>query len=231
MKLSKREIILLVTLFVIIIGYGYYNYIYTPINENVNALEEQVAHAEQTVKEYRLKAIPENKLYEDYEHAVQHTTSITNKYYSDMLEAEIILDMKNIIEGAGIEVNSMNFSNPTYTTVMPRVEGNGAGSLLEDLALSFKNPIEEENSTTQVNPEKNEQVKYMSITLSFTGTYNNIKNFISRINNNRYHLIINNLVLNSAGENGMFVGTAVIDVYSIPHIVSERENVSSMPVS
>lgn len=231
MKLSKREIILLVTLFVIIIGYGYYNYIYTPINENVNALEEQVAHAEQTVKEYRLKAIPENKLYEDYEHAVQHTTSISNRYYSDILQSEIILDIKDIIERSGIEVSSMKFSNPTYTTVTPRSEGNGSVGFLENLVLSFNNPIREENQTTQDHPEQNEQVKYMSITLSFTGTYNNIKNFISRINNNRYHLIINNLVLNSAGENGMFVGTAVIDVYSIPHIVSEREQVSSMPVS
>ncbi|NLM14134.1 MAG: hypothetical protein GX209_10355 [Epulopiscium sp.] len=231
MKLSKREILLLVTLFVILIGYGYYYYIYRPIQEKISVLEEQVAHAEQSVKEYQLKAIPENKLYEDYEHAVQHTTLISNRYYSDILQSEIILDIKDIIERSGIEVSSMKFSNPTYTTVTPRSEGNGSVGFLENLVLSFNNPIREENQTTQDHPEQNEQVKYMSITLNFTGTYNSIKSFINGINNNRYQLIINNIVFNSAGENGRFVGTAAIDVYSIPHIVTERNLVSSLHVS
>lgn len=231
MKLSRREIILISILLVLLIGYGYGHYIYSPNKSKMRALKEEVDLAQKVVQEYQLKAIPENKLYEDYAQAVQHTISITNRYYPDMLQSEIISDMQKIIEGSGIQVSSMNFSSPTYTVVMPRPEVNGTVSVLENLALSFNHPTEEVKETTQINSDQNEQVKYMSITLSFTGTYSNIKNFIHQINNNRYQLILNHIAFNSTNQKEMYVGNAVIDVYSMPHIAEEENNTSTGPVS
>lgn len=216
---------MIIALFSLLIGYSYYSYIYIPMKDNISKLEDKVAHAEKTVTDYRLKAIPQNKLYDDYEYVLKHTSSISNQYYKEILQEEIILNIKGLIEGAGIEVSSLNFSSPTYTIVTSRSESNGVTSLLEDLALSFTNTRIEESKTTSINPGQNEQVKYMSITLSFTGNYNNIKNFISQINNNRYRLIINNIALNSTEETGMFVASAAIDVYSIPYIITDETKV------
>lgn len=205
----------------ILIIYGYYEYIYMPIATNIGDIKNKVAQAETTLGEYRLRSIPENRIYQDYEQALGHTIAITHRYYPEMLQEQVILDIQKLIQESGIELASLNFSNPTYVTIAPRIVGDGGGSSLENLARSFLDNNQEEKKIPKDNLQTSEQVRYMSATLNFTGSYDSIKGFINRINENRYRLIINNIMLNTKQEDGLFVGSAVIDVYSIPHVVSD----------
>lgn len=222
MKLSSREKKLFFILFVVLIGYGYYYFIFLPINNHINQLENKVTLAKQSLKEYQLKAIPENKIYEEYENALRYTDSITHQYYPEIIQEEIILNLKALIEKLDIEVSSMNFSSPIYTMVIPRNNIDKTNSKMEELAQSFLNHPLKENTTPHKLFEESEKVQYMSITINFTGNFDKVKKFINKINENRYRLIINSLLLNSMNEGELFMGSIIIDVYSIPHLTPDN---------
>ena len=249
MKISNKEKIMLGILGVMLIGIGYYNYVYKELAFKVQGKEEEYIQIEERYNKAieTINSIESKK--SDIKILKNKIDNISVAFYPIISEEHLILELDNLIKNNSLEasiefenIKSEDIENEQYENVsLPEsslqniadeyieIESNIKASEKEekvesDSLSNDKNLSSEEISVNNELNEKSEniskdKVHQLRCNINFTGTYENLLNFLKEINDN------NKMVVNSIniGEESLeeIKGSMVIEIYAIPKINDE----------
>lgn len=233
MKISNRERIMIFILGIILIGFGYYNFVYSV----------QTTKVEEKLKE-------ENQVKEKYETAKTTIDSLENKkndvellkvkiedkstpFYPIISEEHIILEIDQLLKDSQLKgtikfdpivcdsVGDDSKSNKSLpqSTLQPIVDKYNNNDITTD--SSDKNNKNDSNANASKDKKK-DTVQYVKFQVNFQGTYDGIYKFLSAIGENEKKIIVNSIKLSSDTSNGI-KGTVNLEIYSIPKINDELE--------
>lgn len=215
MELSKREKILLVILFVVILFYTYYNYLYLPKYEELIALREKFEENSGLMRKTE-KALKNNEEIQNILESIKlKYNELENTLPSTVHQEEILVLLKGIMDSNDIQLRTVGYSteqeetnvDTTGFSVLEIVENYE--KLLEgkshiDLSNYFSLP---ENKTTEDGTENtedpsmnNQSVKFMDVSISFTSSYENLKKALVEMEQGRRKIIIKSLSLGNSNE-------------------------------
>lgn len=249
MKISNKEKIMLGILGVMLIGIGYYNYVYKDHTFKVQEKEEEYFQIEERYN----KAIETINSIEckksDIKILKNKIDNMSVVFYPIISEEHLILELDNLLKNNSLEA-SIEFENIKSEDIENEQYENVAlsESSLQNIADEYieiesniktsekKEKVESDNLNNDQNlsseeisvnnelSEKSEniskdKVHQLRCNISFTGTYENLMNFFKEINDN------NKMGVNSIniGEESLeeIKGSMVIEIYAIPKINDE----------
>ena len=249
MKISNKEKIMLGILGVMLIGIGYYNYVYKDHTFKVQEKEEEYFQIEERYNKAieTINSIESKK--SDIKILKNTIDNMSVVFYPIISEEHLILELDNLLKNNSLEasiefenIKSEDIENEQYENVALsesslqniadeyiEIESNIKTSEKEEKIESDnlnndQNLTSEEISVNNELSEKSEniskdKVHQLRCNISFTGTYENLMNFFKEINDN------NKMGVNSIniGEESLeeIKGSMVIEIYAIPKINDE----------
>lgn len=243
MKISNREKVMLFVLGIILIGFGYYNFIYSA---QVTAIEQRLKEESEIKEKYETSMITINSL-ESKENDVKllkaKIEEESKPFYPIISEEHIILEIDKLLKDSELK-GTMKF-NPIVCDAVENVDkksGTLPNSTLQQIVDKYndKNVSNHEEATTTTNTnnkdasvnnsndksdsnskdskdKKKDTVQYIKFQVNFEGSYDGIYKFISAIGENDRKIVVNSIKLSSDTSKGM-KGTANLEIYSIPKI-------------
>lgn len=244
MKISNREKIMLFVLGIILIGFGYFNFIYlgqtAKIQEKLKE-ESEVKEKYETAKA-TIDSLEAKKSDEDLLKA--KITSESQPFYPIINEEHIILEIDKMLTDSGlkgaikfdpivcdsVENEDKKSTSLAESTLQQTVDKYKSKETLSNNSNSQNNNADKGNASDNKNSsnsneskDKKDTVQYVKFQISFSGTYEDIYNFISAIGQNDRKIVINAVQLNSDTLKGM-KGTINLEIYSVPKIDDDLEN-------
>ena len=249
MRISNKEKIMLGILGVMLIGIGYYNYVYKEHAFKVQEKEEEYFQIEERYNKAieTINSIESKK--SDIKILKNKIDNMSVVFYPIISEEHLILELDNLLKNNSLEasiefenIKSEDIENEQYENVALsesslqniadeyiEIESNIKTSEKEEKVESDnlnndQNLSSEEISVNNELSEKSEniskdKVHQLRCNISFTGTYENLMNFLKEINDN------NKMVVNSIniGEESLeeIKGSMLIEIYAIPKINDE----------
>ena len=247
MKISNREKIMLGILGVILIAIGYYNFVYKDVVLKVQGKEEEYLQIEERYnKAIETINLRESKK-SDVKILKNKIDNMSVNFYPIISEEHLILELDNLLKNNNLEASiefeniksedieieqneNVDLSESSLQNIADEymeIESNTETSEREEKAdldnlNNDENSINEESS---VNNESNEniskdKVHQLRCKISFSGTYENLMNFLKEINENSNKMIVNSINL---GEESIeeIRGNMEIEIYAIPKINDE----------
>ncbi|KEI06488.1 type 4a pilus biogenesis protein PilO [Clostridium botulinum C] len=224
-KINKREKILLRVLSVLIIFTLYYKGIYSKQIEKINLLKDKRDKCHQQVSDIR----KESSLISSKESSIKILNAkiqrTTEDFFPDITQEIIILKLNEIIKSGKLDVNTMEFTKPQLVKVEKEGEDlKKEQNILEDLIREFKDINKKSDSHNKYMPSKNKinegKANYMSVNIQFQGTYEDILDFIKRIEDFPKYIKIKNIKVSQNGNLGIN-GSVTLEFYAIPKIEKE----------
>lgn len=189
MKMSQHEKNLLILVSFVLVAVLYYQFIFTPKQNEIATLEQELFNVQT-----RYDQVMENiaTLEERKNQIIKVSAGITeetNGLYPTLIQEKIILALDELINESHIQA-TIGFSQVSAQAVEPFTGGTYVSpqSSLSELADEYHaltNPDSLEKDTT--NNAKSSlststsTAEVMSVSLTFTGTYENVKTFVDAI--------------------------------------------------
>lgn len=243
MKISNREKVMLFVLGIILIGFGYYNFVYSV---QATAIEQKLKQESEIKEKYETSMTTINAL-ESKENDVkllkEKIEEESKPFYPIISEEHIILEIDKLLKDSELK-GTMKF-NPIVCDAVENVDkksGTLPDSTLQQIVDKYndKNASNHEEATTTINTnnkdasvnnsndksdsnskdskdKKKDTVQYIKFQVNFEGSYDGIYKFISAIGENDRKIVVNSIKLSSDTSKGM-KGTANLEIYSIPKI-------------
>lgn len=248
MKISNKEKIMLGILGVMLIGIGYYNYVYKDHTFKVQEKEEEYFQIEERYNKAieTINSIESKK--SDIKILKNKIDNMSVVFYPIISEEHLILELDNLLKNNSLEA-SIEFENIKSEDIENEQYENVAlsESSLQNIADEYieiesniktsekKEKVESDNLNNDQNlsseeisvnnelSEKSEniskdKVHQLRCNISFTGTYENLMNFFKEINDNKMGVNSINIGEESLEE---IKGSMVIEIYAIPKINDE----------
>ena len=225
MKMSQREKYLLTIVGCILVGVLYYQFLYTSQKEKLelakNELREVQARHDQVMS--NIATLPKRQ--KDIKGLTASITERTSSYYPTLIQEKIILELNEIIEETGITA-SFSFSPITAQNVQPLSAGEylSPQSTLEPLVnelASINEEVEEAENDEMASGQNSEAssatAEVLTVSMTFSGSYETIKTFIDMIQSWNYNLIITNLSLSPQTDNEV-AGSFNLEFYGLPKL-------------
>ncbi|MFD3156357.1 hypothetical protein ACFIJ5_05780 [Haloimpatiens sp. FM7330] len=234
MKVTKREKILLIILAVLLVGFVYYKLIIKKQNENIKNLTSKKNEYEQKVESVKNKIASKNRKSLEIKILNSKILDKYDRFFPKLEQERIIVILNEMLENSKLEGNVLSFSEnvlekANIKTKSKKSRETHMGKLVEEYnSLENKTKNNNENIGSNKNTIKNNSkdssinsaVSKMQCTLSFKGTYEEIFDFINKIENFNKEIIINNISIASSEEN-FLSGSILLDFYSIPKFKNE----------
>lgn len=243
MKISNREKVMLFVLGIILIGFGYYNFVYSV---QATAIEQKLKQESEIREKYETSMITINAL-ESKENDVkllkEKIEEESKPFYPIISEEHIILEIDKLLKDSELK-GTMKF-NPIVCDAVENVDkksGTLPNSTLQQIVDKYnnKNVSNHEEATTTTNTnnkdasfnnsndksdsnskdskdKKKDTVQYIKFQVNFEGSYDGIYKFISAIGENDRKIVVNSIKLSSDTSKGI-KGIANLEIYSIPKI-------------
>lgn len=216
MKLTNREKVLLIVLAVVIFLSSIYNFLITPAFLKIKNLNKQLEITEEKVNLLKKELNLYNKLTEEY-NSIRNNIMLTNKsYYTDIIQEKIIILIKDFIDKSNITVSDINFEDLELADIKESNIDDSEKSVLDMIIEKYTKETvieKEEKKEEKINTDK------MSLTLDFSGTYNQLLAFINLVENNDKRIIIKNIEISK--NEYVLIGSITLDIYTIPTIFNE----------
>lgn len=246
MKISDREKFLLFVLGIILIGFGYFNFIYlgqtAKVQEKIkeeSAIKEKYETAKTTIDSLETKKSDADLL----------KAKIINKsqpFYPVISEEHIILEIDKMLTDSGLkgaikfdpivcdsveneDKKSADLPESTMQQIVDKYDDKGTstnGSNSQNNSADKEKTSDNKNSSnsnSDKSKDKKDTVQYVKFQINFSGNYDNIYKFISTIVGNDRKIVINSLKLSSDTSKGM-TGTINLEIYSVPKIDDDLKN-------
>ena len=248
MRISNREKIMLFILGIILVGFGYYNFIYSV---QVSKIEEKLKQESQVKEKYETAMSTVNSL-EDKKNDVEllkaKIEEKSKPFYPTISEEHIILEIDKLLKDSKLE-GTFKFS-PIVCDSVESVDDKNVSlpnSILQDIVDKYNNKAiasndnstakssgdNKEADTTKANNndsnsnasknKKKDTVQYVKFQVNFEGNYDGIYKFLSEIVANDRKIVVNSIKLSSDTLKGM-KGTANLEIYSVPKIDDDLAN-------
>lgn len=253
MKISNREKIMLYILGIILIGFGYYKFIYS---FQANQIEEKLK-AETEIKQKYTTAMDTINSLEDRKTDIKilkaKISDESVSFYPTISEEHIILELDTLLKDSGLNgtikfqpivsnsVENTDKKNNTlpesslqgivdkYNSQSSNSTENSNNKVTTDSSTSnSKKSNSDSNNTNNSNPDtskdKNQNtVHYVKFQIDFQGSYDGLNTFLNTIGQNQKKIIVNSLKLSSDTLDGI-KGTINLEIYSVPKINDELES-------
>lgn len=235
MKMSKREKNLLIFLAVTIVLVGYYQFVYLKQSAKVSQLRNE---KDSTQSRYNVAMDTINSLETKEGDLKILNAKISDKsqnLYPAIIQEKIILELDELLSNSNlrgnisfsgisvlpIEINENKETIKGESSLKPLVDeynGKTSGNKINQTGNSSANNNEnksESKGTTST-------VEQMKVTLACTGTYKNITNFISSVEEHFKKIAISNITM-SQNTSTMINATMTLEFYSVPKLGAEDE--------
>lgn len=253
MKISNREKIMLYILGIILIGFGYYKFIYS---FQANQIEEKLK-AETEIKQKYTTAIETIDSLEDRKTDIKilkaKISDESVSFYPTISEEHIILELDTLLKDSGLNgtikfqpivsnsVENIDKKNNTlpesslqgivdkYNSQSSNSIENSNNKVTTDSSTSnSKKSNSDSNNTNNSNPDTSKDknpntVHYVKFQIDFQGSYDGLNTFLNTIGQNQKKIIVNSLKLSSDTLDGI-KGTISLEIYAVPKINDELES-------
>lgn len=177
MKLSKREKILILILFVVLLIYIFYKFVPIKSIFNMNDLKSEYKNILNSY-ETMTQNIKMKKDYEEKEEELKYEIEKLN-ILPNIKQERVIDLLDKLISESNINIYSINF-----TEISPLITDEN----------------KDESESIELSVQK-EEIVFMKVNMEFTSNYDELILFIDKIQNNSYNLAITNIQMLSQNEN------------------------------
>lgn len=246
MRISNREKVMLFVLGIIVIGFGYYNFVYSV---QANAVEGKLKE-ESEVKEKYDTSMTTIKSLDSKENDVKllkaKIEEESKPFYPTISEEHIILEIDKLLSDSKLK-GTMKF-NPIVCDAVEKTDkksGSLPNSTMQqivdkyndkvDTAAPSTNAVNNSNNSNSKDADtknsnnksdsnsnnskdtKKDTVQYVKFQVDFEGSYDGIYKFLSAIGENDRKIVVNSIKL-ASGTGTDMTGTVNLEIYSIPKI-------------
>ncbi|MFZ5966248.1 MAG: hypothetical protein ACOYVK_03645 [Bacillota bacterium] len=239
-RLTKREKILLSVLVGTSLIFGYYRYILSPDLSKVAELNARLEETRTKYNQVLIDISPQNKVHEEYKILNNKAMLLSQRLFPEMIQEKIILVLDGMLKDAGLKSKSISFSEK-FIGAVPSASSNAdaKGYYLKDLAEQYHGSspvtpaVSDGNNTEAVNTEQSannqeDTSKYhleeMSATLQFEGTYQNLMDFIVKIEDYDKEILIRSVNIANKEDTSMVAGNIILDFYSVEKLHKEDDS-------
>ncbi len=215
MKLSKRELLLLkITGFILLLALSYY-FVISPALDKLTAAKEQLETktAEVEAVKAEIAAIPQ--LDGEINNLQKSIVQSSQRFLPEIQQKKLILILDEQLRESNAMADSMGFSQ------IIQVENQAAQNPGTNQANNT--PAGDGEATTKEPIELN--IESMSIQAPLLGKYEEIMNFISRLEDLNRTTVINSLQL-SQGTDGNISGSIGLDFYAMNKLTEDPQDES-----
>ena len=208
MKISQREKNLLIAVSCVLVAVLYYQFIFAPKQDEIQNLEQELS-------DVQLR----------YDQVMENIATLDKRKEKIILALDELINESNIQATIGFSQVSAQavepFTGGTYELPQSSLSGlandyhdlTNEGSLVEEDASHAQSNLVTSTSTAEV----------MSISLTFTGAYENVKSFIDAVQEWNYNLIITNLSLTPLNDTDVS-GSLTLEFYAIPKLEGQDQD-------
>lgn len=231
MKLSNREKILLISLCVLILIIGYYQFALSPQLKRVEKLRLEAENYKSRIDKVKRDISPESKIHKDYKIMNSKIILASKDLFPELIQEKYITILDKMLKDTEVNAASITFTNEELATIDDYIsEDTDNNYLLNQFVDEYhgehnkKNPKEDNQKKSEDITEKNKvQVEKMSAAISFKGNYDNIIKLIKGIEDFDKKILIKSISLNQ-DEEGLMIGNIGLDFYAVPKIYNKDEN-------
>jgi Tfp pilus assembly protein PilO len=239
MKLSRRELILLVGLLLIGLVFGGYRFVYQPFQTRINDLQTEMNQAT-SQKDLALTEIATLKSYtERRTKAVATITDVSADFLPGLPVASILLYVHDTINESGLRPSNYLISPESAVVVTTTSTSDlslsypiaSLAQQYRDLMASTGDPAATPTpapSTGATVADPTHQIGLLTVKLSLVGTYAQCKDFINRINSLERTMVITRIGYaptgTTTGELRDFNFEIDIDFYGIEKILDQTDD-------
>lgn len=243
MNISKREKVMLSSLGIVLVGVLYYQFIYTKQIEKVDTLEIKRNEVETKYNEV-MDTIMALEQKQNRISSMYSTLDMkASKYYSYIVQENIILDINKMLidseltgdlsftelEVKEVEKNSSidtNKQNGSINTLVEKYENIGKSlETQSNIDIQNNNLVEEDLSKTDEeninedtqSSETSATIEQMYVSLTYKGTYSQLKSFIKKVERSNKKIVITNCSITTDADNKVS-GSMNLEFYAIPSI-------------
>jgi len=234
MKVTKREQMLLGALLLVLIAYGFYNFVYTKQNQKIVELKASRDAYSQKWVQVKVKIASKDKKNEQNTILNAEIFNETDKLFPSIEQEEIIVVLDKMIKVSNLQADVLGFSEvssentPVNTSIAVNNQDNSkdATNELDKLVSTFNGTSKKDansEKTNTINANSNIIGAYkMQVTLNFKGMHDELISFIEQVENYDKKIIINSI--NLIGAEGSDVsGTIILEFYGVPKLNNNYE--------
>ena len=234
MKVTKREQILIGALLLILLGYSYYNFVYTKQNQKITELKASRDAYSQKWEQVKAKIASKDKKNEQNTILNAKIFNETDKLFPSIKQEEIIVVLDKMIKDTNLKADVLGFSEisseslavDTSKAVNNQDKSKEATNELDKLVSAFNGDSKKDansgntntsNTSTSTNYSLLSGAYKMQVTFKFKGMYDELISFIDEVENYDKKIIVNNINLTGAEESDVS-GTLILDFYGVPKL-------------
>jgi type IV pilus assembly protein PilO len=232
MKVTKREQMLIGALLIMLLGYSYYNFIYTKQIQNISELKASRDEYSQKWEQGKAKIASEDKRKEQYSTLNTKISKVTDMLFPSIEQEEIIVVLDEMIKESNLQAERLEFSEiirentEVDTSKTAKIEDNSKNTTneLDKLVSDFNGTTVKDDTSEKANTNNsNVNGSYkMKVTFKFNGSYDELINFIEKVEDYDKKIIINSIyLLDSEGSD--VSGTLILDFYGVPKLSDNYE--------
>lgn len=210
-NLSKREKSLLLILGLAVIFYLYYSFFFKPVMGKAKTVEENVKKYEIQVDKIRNAKTLIEKQKADLEKLKVQLLETLKVMPDRERNPEISLNIKNLASANGAAVNSINFGQPVEFKPQDnqKKDENSSQNTQNNGQSNTQNNGQKEQTNAQ---NQGEKLYAVPVTVSISGDYGQIMNFISAVEKDKRIAQVVTAAL-SKGQDGKLTGNLSIVFY------------------
>ncbi|MTI48213.1 MAG: hypothetical protein FH761_10250 [Firmicutes bacterium] len=230
MTLSKREKVMIAFLVILIILAGFYIIYFKPQLEEIATLDKEAEALKQRVDITKTNISLTNQVDEKYKKLNEKVNAIVSDFFPSINQEKLIVILDEFINSSDVEAKSMNFTETELTSIKESVGNNSSSDYenqINDIVGEFKGDVkivDSNNISKSSSSNNNEQeqkeitLRNMTTTIFFQGNYNDVVEFLSRIEEYNKKIIIKNLNLVKEEENNQITGSVILKFYAVPKL-------------
>jgi type IV pilus assembly protein PilO len=229
MKLTNREKKLLTFLAILLFGFVYYQFVYTPQAERITQKSNELAVLNKKANILKEQVISDKALEEKYKVINSKDLLASARFFPFMMQEKIITILDDMINETGLKVSSISFSKPEIGEIQNErnIEEQPSTLLSETVGAYFGENSTIATSTEIYNTNTSEEkpkIEKMNATINFEGSYDQLTDFIKEIEDFDKKILIESISLAGEKERGEDVlGNMILNFYAIPKMQIEEE--------
>lgn len=237
MKVSKKELHLLIGVLAVLIGVLYYTFPYSSQKEDLEAARQNRSNAK---TEYD-KVMAEIKTLDSRKEQVKELTASNvtkaTPYYPEIIQEKLIVDINDILTKTGLKgdivFNSFSVGEVEY--LKPDIEYFDANTFeKEKVGIDAGKSIDTSNKTEELNKDSKEKkektsatCEQLKVTVNYKGNYQQLKAFQQELENRNRMIVSTGLTGTSV--NGELSGTISFEYYGLTKLGDADKDYSNWP--
>ncbi|NNU75976.1 hypothetical protein [Clostridium estertheticum] len=230
MKVTKREQVLIGVLLIVLLCYGFYNFVFLKQNQKITELKASKDSYSQKWELAKAKITSENERKEQYKNLNSKIFNATGMLFPSLEQEKIIVVLDKMIKDSNLQADVLAFSEvssgnnlvDTTKTVNNEEKSKNTTNELDKLVNDFNGTSKNGTNSNSTDSKKTNDSKIigaykMEATIKFKGVYDELISFIEQVENYDKKIIIKSITLTGA-EGSEVSGTIILDFYSVPKL-------------